>query len=175
MAINRRTPADRYGACEQYLMPRLKALTLTPAALNIKLTADDQAYGVIVDIPMGPSLLGTLICLPNGSVSLYFNNGESVTGYSAKYPAVAQSCRTLLLSIGQVLPACRRSSEFDLPIPNQHNLHILTRKGVYKTVIVPSDLEKDGNKLCKYAFFLYQNVMTQMNNAQLKERAARNK
>ena len=76
---------ERFNVCEPYLLARIKALRMPPAVIGLKLTDDKQVYSAVVDIPMGRGLLGTLVCLANGAVNLYFNNGNEYTGASTKY------------------------------------------------------------------------------------------
>lgn len=169
-------PFERYNVCEPYLMARIKALRMPPAVIGVKLTDDKQVYSAVIDIPMGPNLLGTMVCLANGAVNMYFNNGASITNLSARHPSLAQTVRTFIASAGQSLPACERTSVFDLPLNSSaHYAHIMTRKGVYKTVIDPFHLEgSDENKMKAFLLHLYQNVMNEIKNAQAKDQAARN-
>ncbi len=167
---------QRYNVCEPYLMARIKALRMPPAVIGVKLTDDKQVYSAVIDIPMGPELLGTMVCLANGSVNIYFNNGATITNLASRHPSLAQTVRTFIASAGQSLPVCERTSVFDLPLnTSTHYAHLMTRKGVYKTVINPFDLgNTEENKMKAFLLHLYQNVMNEMNNAQAKDQATRN-
>ncbi|MBE6842157.1 MAG: hypothetical protein E7510_04930 [Ruminococcus sp.] len=171
-----KTPYQRYNVCEPYLMARIKALRMPPAVIGVKLKDDKQVYSAVIDIPMGPNLLGTVVCLANGSVNIYFNNGATITNLSARHPSLAQTVRTFIASAGQSLPACERTSVFDIPLnASAHYAHIMTRKGVYKTVIDPFALDSSENgKMKAFLLHLYQNVMNEIKNAQAKDQAARN-
>jgi hypothetical protein len=167
---------ERYLVTEQYLMARRKALTMPPAVIGAKLTADDQVYSVVVDMTMGPNMLCTMVCLLNGTANLYFNNGESVVGLAAKHSLVAQAARSLNVSVGQSLKLCQRTSVFDLPpVSSIHYVHLMTRKGVYKTTIDPLTINSSSDKMQQFIFFLYQKVMSEMRNAQIKDKAASQK
>ena len=167
-------PFERYDVCEPYLMTRIKALRMPPAVINMKMTDDKQVYSAVIDIPMGNNLLGTLVCLGNGAVNLYFNNGASITGLASRHPSLAQAARTFTSSAGQAISVCERTSVFDLPVnATAHYVHLMTRKGVYKTVIDPSKLkpldEDDKKKI--FLMHLYQIVMNEIRDAQAKESA----
>lgn len=167
---------DRYDVCEPYLLTRIKALRMPPAVIGVKLANDKQIYSAVVDIPMGPNLLGTLVCLANGAVNIYFNNGATITGLSARHPALAQAARTFLTSASQSLPACERTSVFDIPMnASSHYVHLMTRKGVYKTVIDPMNISGDTAVMKAFLLHLYQKVMNEIKTAQTKEQAARTK
>lgn len=165
---------ERYNVCEPYLLSRIKALRMPPAVIGIKLTDDKQVYSAVVDIPMGRGLLGTLVCLANGAVNIYFNNGAQITGLSASHPALAQACRSFLASAGQSLPVCQRTSVFDIPSdPATHYVHLMTRKGVYKTVVNTATAATEPDKMRAFLLHLYQKVMNEVQTAQTKEAAKR--
>ena len=165
---------ERYNVCEPYLLARIKALRMPPAVIGLKLTDDKQIYSAVVDIPMGRGLLGTLVCLANGAVNIYFNNGAQITGLAANHPALAQACRSFLASAGQSLPVCERTSVFDIPMnPYEHYVHLMTRKGVFKTVVNPMTAGAEENKMRAFLLHLYQKVMNEVQTAQTKEAATR--
>ena len=73
MAGKRRSPLNRYPVTQKYLEARAGAIF---SATDIKMTApESQVYGLVIDIPMGPNLLSTLVCYANGSANLFYNNG----------------------------------------------------------------------------------------------------
>lgn len=165
---------ERFNVCEPYLLSRIKALRMPPAVIGIRLTDDKQVYSAVVDIPMGRGVLGTLVCLANGVVNIYFNNGAQITGLSASNPALMQACRSFLVSAGQALPACERTSVFGIPdSSSEHYVHLMTRKGVYKTVINPLTAADEEDKMRAFLLHLYQKVMNEVQNAQAKEMSKR--
>lgn len=169
-----RRPFERYDVCEPYLMTRIKALRMPPAVINMKMTDDKQVYSAVIDIPMGANVLGTLVCLGNGAVNFYFNNGAAITGLATRHPSLAQAARSFTASASQAISVCERTSVFDLPVNGSaHYVHLMTRKGVYKTVIDPSNLSsgtEDNNKKL-FLLRLYQIVMNEIRDAQARESA----
>ncbi len=166
---------ERYNVCEPYLLARIKALRMPPAVIGLKLTDDKQVYSAVVDIPMGRGLLGTLVCLANGSVNIYFNNGAQITGLSARHPQLVQACRTLIASSSQSLPVCERTSVFDIPSGSVHYVHLLTRKGVYKTAVDPATAAGEPDRMRAFLLHLYQKVMSEVQSAQAKDASAKTK
>jgi len=165
---------ERYNVCEAYLLNRIKALRMPPAVIGVKLTDDKQIYSAVVDIPMGRGVLGTLVCLANGAVNVFFNDGNMITGIAAKSPALSQACRAFLASAGQSLPVCQRTSVFDIPaVSGEHYVHLMTRKGVYKTVINPMTAASEADKMRAFLLHLYQRVMNEISNVQAREAASR--
>lgn len=169
-------PVKHYNVCEPYLVTRIKALRMPPAVIGIKLANDKQIYSAVVDIPMGGDVLGTLVCLANGAVNIYFNNGTAITGLSARHPALAQACRSFLASANQSLDVCERTSVFNLPSnASEHYVHLMTRKGVFRTVIDPSTAANESDKMRVFLLHLYQKVMNEIRNAQMRDQANANK
>lgn len=178
--IKRRSVYDRYAVTEKYLYSRARAITLRPNALGVKLSADNQVYGAVIDMPMGPDILGTLVCLANGSANLYLSNGGGMLQAASKYRSVANASRSLIASMSQVLPACERVIEFDLPSANRCFVYLLTRKGIYKTSFEPAklssaDMTDEKTKLNRFAYFLAQKVMGELRTAQIKDSSANKK
>lgn len=170
MAIRRTTGLDRYGVCESYLLNRIRGLSVTPMAVGVKCNADNQVYGAVIDMPMGQDLLTTLVVSMNGTANLFFNTGGGVLGLGQKYPQVSSAVLSFLVSAGQALPSCTRTREFDLPTKKDNYIYLLTRKGVYKMVLDPTQMLTEKDKSKRFIFNLYQRVLTELQNAQIRDR-----
>lgn len=170
MAIRRTTPRDRYGVCEQYLATRIRALTMPPSAIRIRLTADDQVYGAVVDMPMSENLLTTLVAYMSGTANLYFNTGGGMVGAGPKYKSVEQAAKAFMLNAGKVLPQCRRVTYYDLPAERTHYIYLMARRGVYKMEINPENIMAETPEK-RMVFRLYQNLLRELRMAQLKDKA----
>jgi hypothetical protein len=171
MAIRRQSGLDRYGACESYLSNRIRGLTVPPVAVGVKLNADDQVYGAVIDMPMGRDLLTTLVVLMNGTANLYFNTGGGVLGLGQRHQTVSSAVRSFLVSAGQALPSCTHTREYDLPTRKTNYIYLLTRRGVYKMELDPSQMLTETDKSKRFIFTMYQKVLTELRKAQMIERA----
>jgi hypothetical protein len=80
MAVVRRSPLDPYPVTPKYLATRSSALHIPPAQFSNMKFKSDEVYGVIVDMPMSPIIMVTMVCFINGAANLYFNNGAEYTG-----------------------------------------------------------------------------------------------
>ena len=69
-----------------------------------------------------------------------------------------------------LLPKCERAKQFDIPRDRTHNVFLLTRKGVYKTEI-PSGLIPESEPEKRTIYMLYQRVLNELRNCQLKDDA----
>ena len=70
----KRSILDRYTASQKYIVSRGKALTF-PASPFKKELKNDEVYGAVIDMPMSPTVLSTLVCFVNGAANLYFSLG----------------------------------------------------------------------------------------------------
>ena len=104
MATTNHSPLDRYMVTEKYIVTRGTALHFPPKIFGKLVTSKDTIYGVVVDMPMSPTLLGTLVMYINGAANLYFNNGAEYIGAAQKYQTVAQPARIAVASAPRLLP-----------------------------------------------------------------------
>lgn len=166
----KRSILDRYTASQKYIVSRGKALTFPAAPFKVELT-DKQVYGVVVDIPMSPTVLATMVCFINGSANLYFNLGGEFINAAARYRGVAQAAFDFVKYASNYLGCCEKTTKFDMPIAGKNYVHFLTKSGVYKTVIVPNAIPADDTDRQKINYFT-QRVMGELRTAQLKDQAA---
>ena len=166
----RRSPLDRYPITQKYIMTRGQALTFPADLLSVKVKSE-EVYGMVIDIPMGVDVVITMVCFVNGAENLYFNNGNEYSGASQRYRNLVQVARNLVLSANELKPLCEKVKSFDMPVGKTHYIHLLTKKGVYKTTIEPSKIaELEMPK--RIVFSLYQQVLSEIRNCQLKDQAA---
>lgn len=164
---------DRYPVTQKYLMTRNQALNF-PAGFfkgNFKKT---DVFGIVVDIPMPNAVLTSMVCFINGAANLYFNNGGEYTGASQRYRNLVQAAHSLVASSNQLMSKCEKTTKFDLPRGRSLNVFLLTKSGVYKTVIAPGVIPETEPELRNF-YILYQRVMNELRSCQLKDDAARRK
>ncbi len=171
MANNRRVMTDRYPVTPKYIMTRGQAINFPSKFLNVKLNKDD-VYGVVVDIPMTPQILSTMVCFLNGAANLYFNNGNEYSGAAQKYRNVVQAAHALVANAGIVLPKAEKVKSYDLPLGRTQNVYLLTNGGIYKLAIKPGLIPEDQPEL-RTIYVLYQKVLSELRNCQLKDDAER--
>lgn len=169
MATIRRSPLDPYPVTPKYLQTRNSALHIPPAQFKDIKFKSEEVYGVVIDIPMGPAVLATMVCFINGAANLYFNNGAEYTGASTKYKTVVQAARNLVLNSTPLkAKEGKRTSAFALPVAGKHFVYMMTKRGVYKAEIDPRTLtENDKEK--RVVYYLYQQVMGALREAQLRD------
>ena len=160
----------RYSVTQKYLMTRGQAINFPAEIFNMNFKKND-VYGVVVDIPMSPQILTTMVCFINGAANLYFNNGGEYTGAAQKYRNLVQASHTLVSNAGQLLPKCEKTTKFDLPTNRANNVFLLTKGGVYKAVF-PTGLIPETEPEMRTVYVLYQRVLSELRNCQLKDAAA---
>jgi len=160
---------ERYPVTQKYLMTRGQAINFPAQFFNAKFKKN-EVYGVVVDIPMSPTVLTTMVCFLNGAANLYFNNGGEYTGASQKYRNLVQATHNLVLNSNQLLKRCEKTRTYDLPKGRVHNVFLLTRSGIYKTEIKPGIIPETEPELRTF-YVLYQRVLSELRNCQLKDEA----
>ena len=166
----KRSILDRYTASQKYIVSRGKALTFPHTPFNRDFKAK-EVYGIVIDIPMSPTVLATLVCFANGSANLYFNLGGEFVNAAARYRGVAQAAYDFVKNASGYLDCCEKTTKFDMPTAGKNFVHFLTKSGVYKTVITPNAIPADDDIRKKINFFT-QRVMSELRVAQLKDKEA---
>lgn len=162
---------NRYPVTQKYLMTRGQTINFPPSFFKMKLKKDD-VYGVVVDIPMSPQILATMVCFANGAANLYFNNGTEYSGAAQKYRSLVQASYTLVANASPLIKKCEKVTAYDLPTGRTHNVFLLTKGGIYKTSLRPGFIPEDQTEL-RTVYALYQRVLSEIRNCQLKDEAER--
>lgn len=171
MAQKKRKVQTHYLVTENYLMMRGAALHFPAKQFAGLINSENSVYGMVIDIPVSPTSLSTLVVFINGAVNLYFNNGGSYTGASQRYQSLVQAGRILVANAPRILGECEKTNSFELPTGQPHNLYLLTKKGVYKKMLLPEEIKQESGDT-QSVYFLYQQVMRELRSAQLKDRSA---
>lgn len=164
---------DRYPVSQKYLMTRNQALNFPIDFFKGNFRKND-VYGVVIDIPMPGNVLTTMVCFINGAANLYFNNGGEYTGASQKYRNLVQAAHNLVANAAHILSKCEKTTQFDIPRGRTHNIFLLTKSGVYRTELAPGLIPEDQPEK-RAIYVLYQKVLTELRNCQLKDNAERRK
>ncbi|MBR2283546.1 MAG: hypothetical protein IJ874_03880 [Ruminococcus sp.] len=165
--------ADRYPVTQKYLMTRGQAINF-PAKFfsNMNLKKND-VFGVVIDIPMPSQVLTTMVCFVNGAANLYFNNGGEYAGASTRYRNLVQAAHNLVVNANQLLPKCEKVTSYDIPTTRAQNVFLLTKNGIYKTVIKPGVIPETEPELRTF-YVLYQRALGELRTCQLKDAAEKN-
>ncbi|MFR1994884.1 hypothetical protein [Ruminococcus sp.] len=89
-------------------MTRSAALHFPAKQFNGMLPSKDSVYGMVIDMPMDPRTVATLVVYINGAANLYFNNGGSYTGASQRYQSLVQASRLLVINGTRILPEAKK-------------------------------------------------------------------
>lgn len=165
--------ANRYPVTQKYLMTRGQAINFPSKFFKVKLKSN-QVYGVVIDIPMSPTVLTTMVSFINGAANLYFNNGAEYSGAAQKYRNLVQASHTLVANAGSILDKCTKVKAYDLPAGRTHYIHLLTNGGIYKLELMPGYIPETEPELRAF-YVLYQRVLSELRNCQLKDDAEKRK
>lgn len=159
----------RYPVTQKYLMTRNQALNFPISFFQGNFKKND-VFGMVIDIPMPNNVLTTMVCFINGAANLYFNNGNEYTGASQKYRTLVQAAHNLVANAGMILPKCEKTTRFDIPQGRAQNIFLLTKGGVYKTVL-QTGLIPETEPEMRNIYVLYQRVLGELRSCQLKDAA----
>ncbi|MGN1403983.1 MAG: hypothetical protein ACI4XB_06670 [Ruminococcus sp.] len=171
MAQKKNPVQTHYLVTESYLMTRGAALHFPAKQFSDMITDEHSVYGMVIDIPIDPRTLSTLVVYINGAANLYFNNGGSYTGASQRYQTVVQAGRLLVANAPRILAESEKTDKFPLPTGQPHNIYLLTKGGIYEKTVLPTAIKEESADM-QAVYFLYQQVMRELRSAQLKDRAA---
>lgn len=133
---------------------REKAFLLKPEEIGISLENNRQAYAAIVDIKIKNAIV-TLFCSIDGTVSLYYSNGQLRIGLGEN-EEIRKAGISLLISAGQCLDAMQKTNSYDIN-PTGMNVFLLTKDAVHFARIDKGTLSV---KEIRFLNFLIQNVFT---------------
>ena len=162
--FSRRVPVSK-----AYLVTRNQALRL-PSSHFTQFLQQSTVYGVIVDMPMSPTVITTLACYVNGAANLYFGNGNDYSGAAQRYPGVVQASRAFVTAAAHYVNEERKAPNLELPAGRLHYAYILTTGGIYRLPLDTSITNTDPEE--RVFMNLYQRVMGELRTAQMKDKAA---
>ena len=159
----------RAPVSKPYLITRNQALRISASNFTQFMT-ESTVYGVVVDIPMSPTLITTLACYINGAANLYFSPGGDYSGAAQRYPSVVQTARALVSNAANYIESAERAETLELPNGRAHFVYILSTGGTYRLQLNPYDPARSEQERLLIA--LYQRVMSELRGAQMKDKAA---
>ena len=168
MANNNPSFMKRVPVSKPYLVTRNQALRLSPSNFT-QFMDKSTVYGVVVDMPMAPTVMTTLACYVNGAANLYFSNGHDYSGAAQRYPGVVQATRIFVTNAARFISDDNRVNTLELPNSRSHYAYILTTKGIHRLEISPIQGQQTPEE--RVFMSLYQRVMGELHTAQLKDKA----
>jgi hypothetical protein len=105
-------------------------LSLTPDVIGIRQSdANPNVWGVLMEFQIAGHVT-TLVCLADGTTSLYFSSGGGVIGAGA-YEPVANASSHLIAMAESYFPLMQLTRQFPLPSPSRVRFYVLTFSGTY--------------------------------------------
>ncbi len=162
-------PISRAPVAKNYLVTRNQAIRISPSNFTQFMTKN-TVYGVIVDMPMAANFITTMACYVNGAANLYFSNGGDFSGAAQYYPGVVQAARVLVSNAVSYLEDAEKTTSYPLPAGRTHFVYILTTGGIYRLALNATAANQDPKQ--RLLINLYQRVMNELHQAQMKDKAA---
>lgn len=151
--------AEAYETADVYQKLRQHILTMDPKSIGALPEERDGVWGMVMEIGYPKSAI-TLSALANGAVSLYFTNGNGVTG-AGGHEMPRATAHVWLEMAPEFLSHTEPATEFPLPAEGRVRFYFLTFDGVMTAEAAEKDLGSSLSPLSK--LFLQGNyVITQI-------------
>ncbi len=138
----------------------LRKNLLTSAPASIKLTPDNTNGVWAVLMEMGqPGAVITLVCVAEGTVSLYFSTGGGMLGIG-EHDAPRAAAMNMIGQAPRFLAGATKTTSFPLPYEGMTRFYFLTFDGVLTVAVKTDELGNEQSPLSEL-FFLGQDVITQ--------------
>lgn len=152
-------PGGKYKTAKIYTDLRAMVLTTRPAKMGLSPSSTNRVYGLLMETGYKDAV-ASLVCLADGTVSLYFSKGGGYIGVG-HHQGPRQASDALLAAAPEYLSQATRVDSF--PLPNQGNarFYFLTFDGIYSIEFKENEL---GNNKLPFSpfFFKAQDVITQL-------------
>lgn len=148
-----------------YANLRKKAFETSPQSLGqAGDVRDDEAYGVIMEMGIGDTVL-TLACFADGEAGLYYQSGGGMKGGGA-HENIRKAAKEFVALAQKALPGMiPGTSQQPLPEPGQVSFHALTPKGLLTAGVDREALGESQSPLAAL-FYSGQEVVGQMRQVQ---------
>jgi hypothetical protein len=139
---------------------RNQVLALKSSQILVDPGNEYPVYGAVIDMVFGDGdTLATMVCVLDGTVSLYYGNGGGIIGIGEKYQEVREEGFNLLANALQLLEYFDETDDFSLP--NDANAcfaFFLTDDGIYKAAF-HMDRDDEGD-VYNFLNHFVQNLLT---------------
>lgn len=137
---------------QQYMEMRSMALKLGPEEIPVWLDNGRQVYKAVVDIRLKQEYV-TLLCVCDGSVSLYYSTGKMHIGLGSELET-GRAALSFLISSGQCLDKMKETQDFALDTAYMQ-VYLFTAEKTYHREI----RENSQDKIDNFLNFLVQHVI----------------
>ena len=117
----------------------------------------------VVDMDMGSAVV-SLVCVADGTVSLYFSNGGGQLGLGQADENIRKAAIAFLSSADQVLgitDIMDAMEDFPLPRDGKHFVHLISPNCVYRKELDMKSINEEPRE-SQFLNFLYQNVLAKI-------------
>jgi len=141
---------------EAYLGLRRQVLTLDPASVGL---GHSPIWGCVIEMGMANGV-ATLVCLADGTTSMYTSSGGGIIGAGA-HQRVARKNSELLAVVARCVGDLTRSDDDSLPRAGQTCIRALTSAGQRQYQAATDDLSA-GRSALSSVFHSAQSVITEL-------------
>ena len=160
MLFGRKQPQAKRTPAEMARDLREKALSITPADLNLApIVARPHVWGVLMETGYEEAV-ATVAVFADGSVSLYISSGGGIIG-AGEHPMVREAAERLLTITEKYVPEFESASQTPLPKTGRVRFYVRTFTATLTADADEKDLGQHRHKLSG-VFHAGQGVITEM-------------
>lgn len=137
-----KAPKSKRAVDGLYEELRQRVLTIEPGSIGLDSSSPDRVCAVLMETGSAEAVV-TLVAIADGTVSLYFSNGEVIIGVG-QHEGPREAGRSLLSAAQTFLGQARQTDEFPLPEAGHTRFYFMTVGGTYTADALEDDL--GGNK-----------------------------
>lgn len=145
------------------IMSELRIMMLTSDPKEAGLTREENsgnAYGIVMDMPIGEGQTASVLSFVTGDASLYTTSTFGIMG-GVGHESVRKEARKFVREAEGFLNVGTKVEEFPYPDTETVYFYIITFDGVFRVESSISDIE-NGKTSLRHLFEAGQNVLTQL-------------
>lgn len=120
---------------QSYLALRERIIHLQPVEIGLSPTSQTgHVWGALMETGY-PEGAATLVCLADGTTSLYYSTGGGMMG-SPSYSPLAEASRSMVAQAEMLLPQLLLTDELPLPEVGQVRFMAITQSGIYSGIVL---------------------------------------
>ncbi len=116
-----------------------------PSQLKLTFDGTHKVWGVVMEELYGDTS-ASLVCLADGTVSLYFGNGGGIIGMG-EHDAPRNASNTFILQASDYLDQAQPTKEYPLPSKGECIFYFRTFDGLYKATSSQADIQEGRSSL----------------------------
>jgi hypothetical protein len=132
---------------EIFIDLRNRVLKASPEDFGIEVSSAIEPWAILMDMGLSEGVV-TLVCLKDGSTSLYFSNGGGIIG-GGEHKNVNNAAKNFVKFSKDFIPLMEKVTTYPLLILSKVRFYIITKSGIFSSKLFDESELGDNNKFSK--------------------------